>query len=114
MEIKGRIGPSMSFSSSESSGFAARPYANYVLMDPRTNLDMPTYLLADEMEPIVGNNSRAWSLSIMSLRRGLLLLRTLSNLHDTNNLEMLGVLNIIRSSLENLKSNTQQIKFFAM
>ena len=102
------VGPSLSFSSSDSSGtFNLSPYKNIVLQDPQLKITIPIYLVIDDYTPVSGNNSRAWENALISLRRGLLLLKTISFLNDPRILEWKSVLKVISDSVLILKQNTK-------
>ena len=108
MKYGRKLGPSLSFSSSASSGtFNRNPYKNIVLQDPQLKIEIPIYLIIDDYTPITGNNSDAWNNALISLRRGLLLLKTLSLLNDPRLLEWKAVLKVISDSVTILKSNTR-------
>jgi hypothetical protein len=102
------LGPSLSFSSSDSSGtFNLSPHKNIVLQDPQLKITIPIYLVIKDYTPITGNNSKAWENALISLRRGLLLLKTISFLNDPRILEWKSVLKVISDSVLNLKQNTK-------
>ena len=108
MRFGRNLGKSLSFSSSENSeDFNRTPNINLVLQDPRLNIEMPIYFVIKNYPSIKGNNSVEWESSLISLRRGLLLLKTISFLNDPRKLEWLGVLKIIRDSVSVLKHNTR-------
>ena len=107
MKYGRNLGPSLSFSSSGSSGtFNLSPHKNIVLQDPRLKITIPIYLEINDYTPIAGNNSLAWENALISLRRGLLLLKTISFLNDPRILEWKSVLKVISDSVLNLKQNT--------
>ena len=102
------VGPSLSFSSSNSSGtFNREPHKDLVLQDPRLKLEIPKYLIIENYTSITGNNTNSWNNGLVSLRRGLLLLKTLSLLNDPRLLEWKAVLKIISDSVGILKDNTK-------
>ena len=108
MKFSRNIGPSLSFTSSEgSSTFNQTPNKYLALQDPRLGLEIPTYLLIKDYTPIKGNNSKNFNNSLISLRRGLLLLKTISFLNDPLLLEWKAVLKVITDSVSILKSNTK-------
>jgi hypothetical protein len=108
MKYGRNIGPSLSFSSSGSSGtFNLNPYKNIVLQDPQLKTEIPTYLVIADYTPISGNNSKNWDDALISLRRGLLLLKTISFLNDPRLLEWKAVLKVILESVTILKQNTK-------
>ena len=108
MKYGRNIGPSLSFSSSDSSGtFNLSPNKNIVLQDPQLKIEIPIYLVIDSYIPIMGNNSIIWKNALISLRRGLLLLKTISFLNDPRLLEWKAVLKVISDSIFILKQNTK-------
>ena len=108
MKYGRNLGPSISFSSTSSSGtFNTRPHKYLALQDPRLNITIPIYLNIDDYIPVTGNNSIAWDNALISLRRGLLLLKTLSFLNDPRLLEWKAVLKIIAESVNVLKENAR-------
>lgn len=108
MKYGRKIGPSMSFSSSGSSGtFNLSPYKNIVLQDPQLKTEIPIYLEINDYISIKGNKSRIWDSALISLRRGLLLLKTVSFLNDPRLLEWKAVLKVISDSIYILKQNTK-------
>ena len=108
MEYRRQLGNAVCFSSSDESGeFPTEPYKDCILQDPQITLVIPKFILSDDFEPIKGNNSDAWKINLISLRRGLLLLKVLAQLNDPGNLEWISVLKIIKISLESLKSNSK-------
>jgi hypothetical protein len=108
MEYRRKLGTALSFSSSDESGqFPTEPYKDYILQDPQINIEIPKFILCIEFEAIKGNKSKAWEINLISLRRGLLLLRVLAQLNDPGNLEWISVLKIIKTSVESLKTNTK-------
>ena len=114
MEFKRTLGKSISFTSSEasyeSSGtFPTEPYRNYILQDPSIKLDLPPLNIWDHNSEIKGNNSESWNINLISLRRGLLLLRVLAQLNDPGNLEWISVIKIVKTSIEALNSNTNDV-----
>ena len=108
MEFRRKIGVALNFSSSEESlQFPIEPYKDCILQDPHINLELPKFTQCPEFEPIKGNNSKSWDINLISLRRGLLLLRVLAQLNDPGNLEWISVLKIIKTSIESLKGNSR-------
>ena len=107
MKYGRNLGPSISFSSSNSSGtFNTRPYIYLVLQDNQLNIEIPIYLVIENYTSVTGNNSTAWENALISLRRGLLLLKTISFLNDPRLLEWKAVLKVISDSVSILKQNT--------
>ena len=103
-----KVGPSISFSSSGSSGtFNTSPNIKIVLQDPQLKVEIPTYLIIHDYTPVAGNNSIIWENGLISLRRGLLLLKTISFLNDPRLLEWKAVLKVISDSVYMLKENTK-------
>jgi hypothetical protein len=111
MEFRRKIGTALNFSSSdESDQFPTEPYKDCILQDPRITIEIPNFIQSAEFEPVRGNNSKSWEINLISLRRGLLLLRVLAQLNDPGNLEWISVLKIIKTAVESLKcSTTNQI-----
>ena len=114
MEFRRAIGKSVSFTSSEASSsssgtFQTEPYRNYILQDPSIKLEIPGFNVIANYEKIIGNDTKAWEINLISLRRGLLLLRVLAQLNDPGNLEWIAVIKIIKTSIEALNSNTNQM-----
>lgn len=108
MEYRRQLGKALSFSSSDESGeFQTEPYKDYILQDPQITLTIPKFILISDFEPIKGNNSKTWEINLISLRRGLLLLRVLAQLNDPGNLEWISVLKIVKIAIESLKSNSK-------
>ena len=108
MNYNRNVGKSLSFSSSDNSGeFNRTPNIDLVLQDPRLKILIPKYLVIENYTAIKGNKSKIWDSNIISLRRGLLLLKTISFLNDPRKLEWLAVLKVIRDSLEALNQNTR-------
>ena len=108
MEYRRNLGKAMSFSSSEESGdFPAEPYKDCILQDPQINIEIPNFIISDKFEPIIGNSSKAWEINLISLRRGLLLLKVLAQLNDPGNLEWISVLKIVKTAIESLKANSK-------
>jgi hypothetical protein len=70
-------------------------------------MDIPKFILSPDFEPIIGNNTRSWDIHLISLRRGLLLLKVLAQLNDPGNLEWISVLKIIKTAIESLGSNSK-------
>jgi hypothetical protein len=108
MKFGRNIGPSLTFSSSEESGtFNKTPHKSLVLQDPLLKTEIPKYLLIKDYTPVTGNNSATWDNALVTLRRGLLLLKTISFLNDPRLLEWKAVIKIIADSVIILKSNTK-------
>ena len=108
MEFRRNVGASLDFSSSEESGqFPLEPYKDCILQDPQIKIQLPNFTQCTEFVPIKGNNSKSWDINLISLRRGLLLLRVLAQLNDPGNLEWISVLKIIKTAIESLKSNSK-------
>ena len=108
MEYRRNVGIALSFSSSEESGqFPTEPYKDCILQDPQIMLNIPKFVLSLDFEPIKGNNSKSWDINLISLRRGLLLLKMLAQLNDPGNLEWISVLKIIKTAIESLSSNSK-------
>jgi hypothetical protein len=108
MEYRRQLGTAVCFSSSDESGeFPTEPYKDCILQDPQITLDIPKFTLSGDFEPIIGNNSKTWEINLISLRRGLLLLKVLAQLNDPGNLEWISVLRIVKISIESLKSNSK-------
>jgi hypothetical protein len=114
MEYRRTLGKSMSFTSSEASSsssgtFQTEPYKGYILQDPSIKLALPVFNIISNYDRIIGNNTKAWEINLISLRRGLLLLRVLAQLNDPGNLEWISVIKIIKTSIEALNSNTNHV-----
>jgi hypothetical protein len=112
MEYRRTLGKSLSFSSSEASSsssgtFQKEPYKSYILQDPSIKLTIPGFNIIANYEKIVGNDTKSWEINLISLRRGLLLLRILAQLNDPGNLEWISVIKIIKIAIEALNSNTK-------
>jgi hypothetical protein len=107
MEYGRKVGNAISFSSSDESGeFPLEPYKDCILQDPQIKIEMPVFVVSEKFEAIMGNNSKAWEINLISLRRGLLLLKVLAQLNDPGNLEWISVLKIIKTAVESLKENS--------
>jgi hypothetical protein len=107
MEYRRNLGNALSFSSSEESGeFSRDPYKDYILKDSQITIEMPVFTVATEFKPISGNDSMAWKINLISLRRGLLLLKMLAQLNDPGNLEWISVLKIVKTAVESLRANS--------
>lgn len=107
MEHARNVGQSVSFSSDESGQVISISFSNYALKDPSLKTEIPKYLIINEYEKIIGDNSDNWTLGLNAVRRGLLLIRILGNLSDTGTLEWVPVLKIIKNGLELLNKHTK-------
>jgi hypothetical protein len=108
MKYGRNVGPSVSFTSSDSSGsFNRTPNKHLVLQDPQLNIEIPIYVIIPIHTPISGNYTLLGKNSLISLRRGLLLLKTISFLNDPKLLEWKSVLKIISESIDRLKNNSR-------
>ena len=107
MEYRRQLGIALTFSSSEESGeFPSNPYKDYILKDSQIAIEMPVFTVTTEFKPVTGNDSAAWKINLISLRRGLLLLKMLAQLNDPGNLEWISVLKIVKVAVESLKANS--------
>jgi hypothetical protein len=108
MEYRRNLGKAISFSSSEESyEFPTEPYKNCILQDPQIDIEIPVFITSKKFEPIIGNDSKAWDINLISLRRGLLLLKVLAQLNDPGNLEWISVLKIVKTAVESLRANSR-------
>ena len=96
-----------SFSSSENSISLFRNNSTFVLQDPTLNIDMPTYAITDQMEPIIFENSDVTSVNLVSLRRGIVFLKALAQITNPGITEWSNIINIIRTSLKELRQKTK-------
>ena len=93
----------LSFSSSEGSFPLFRNNSTYVLQDPSLNLDMPDYVLSEQYEKIVFFENDVTNINLITLRRGLIFLKAVAHLSDPAYPEWSNIVNIIRSSLNELR-----------
>ena len=96
-----------SFSSSENSFSLFRSNSTFVLQDPTLNIDMPSYVITDQMEQIIFENNSTTSINLVALRRGLVFLKALSQVTNPGFTEWSNILNIIRMSLKELRQQTK-------
>jgi hypothetical protein len=98
----------LSFSSSEGSFLLFRNNSTFVLNDPTLNIDMPTYVITDQMTEVTFAKNDVTRANIISLRRGLCFLKALAQVTNPGITEWHNVLNIIRVSLKELRLHTEQ------
>ena len=108
MEFPRQLGRSISLTSSEESGSTINPYAGYICQDPKIKINMPNYIeMPDNSLEIKLTDSESIRAS-NSLRRGLYMLRVLSNVSDPELTEWTHSLKIIIESLDIIRAKTTQ------
>jgi hypothetical protein len=96
-----------SFSSSENSFSLFRSNSTFVLQDPTLNIDMPSYVITDQIDQIIFENSEVTTVNLVSLRRGIVFLKALAQITNPGITEWSSVINIIRTSLKELRQKTK-------
>ena len=92
-----------SFSSSENSFSLFRSNSTFVLQDPTLNIDMPLYVITDQMQKIIFDDSDITSVNLVSLRRGLVFLKALAQITNPGFTEWSNIINIISIKQKKIK-----------
>ena len=68
---------------------------------------MPSYVITDQMEQVVFDNNEITSINLVTLRRGIVFLKALSQVTNPGITEWSNIISIIRTSLKELRQQTK-------
>ena len=101
-----KVRSAISFTSSEGSGLPINPYAGYICQDPSIKMEIPSLVILPPCEMQIIMNCVMKTRLLNTLRRGLILIRVLSNLNDPEITEWVHAIKVVTDTLDKIRTRT--------